>query len=150
MGELQHVTEGSTLLVTIADIKKSEFAPLLERIYGGEDSETQDGVVGGFISDEMDDLFDYINKDFDAFNDDEKLKTVAKKTVVNMVGLRLLLAAQMARIRFDEAEYTRTWDRVEKKIEKEKKNLMDARSPVTVTNVETNLYDPDSDYPDGG
>jgi hypothetical protein len=145
MGEMDHVTDGPGLLVTIVHIKRSEFWGLANRLWSAQ--EDRDDILGSWVTDEKADFLDAVNREETAWDDDVNAKTMAKKVIVNMVGKRMLMQAQLDRLRYDEAEYTRTMDRVEAYIEKETKNLMVQKSPVRVVSVQPQMLDPDSDYP---
>lgn len=148
MGELTGVTDGPGLLIELEHIKRSEFWGLANRLWSGPQSEeNRDDTLGEWIEDEKADFLDATNKVETAWDDDVNKKRLAKKVIVNMVGKRLLMHAQLLRLRFDEAEYTRTMDRVEDFINKETMNLTTQRSPVTVSDVQPQMLDPDSDYP---
>ena len=149
MGEMDRVTDGPGLLIKLQHIKRSEFWGLANRLWSGPQAEEdRDDILGEWIIDEKADFLDAVGKEETAWDDDTNKKIMAKKVIVNMVGKRMLLQAQLERLRFEEAEYTRTMDRVEKFIEKETMNLTTQRSPVTVASVEPQLLDPDSDHPE--
>ena len=149
MADLTHVTDGLGLIVTLENIKRSEFWGLANRLWSGvQVQEDRDDIIGEWITDEKRDFLDAVNREETAWDDDENAKTMAKKVIVYMVGKRMLYMAQLERLRFDEAEYTRTIDRVDAFITKETMNLKIQKSPVTVVSIQPQMLDPDSDYPD--
>jgi len=149
MADLTHVTDGLGLIVTLENIKRSEFWGLANRLWSGvQAQEDRDDIIGEWITDEKRDFLDSVNREETAWDDDENAKTMAKKVIVYMVGKRMLYMAQLERLRFDEAEYTRTIDRVDAFITKETMNLKIQKSPVTVVSIQPQMLDPDSDYPD--
>ena len=149
MADLTHVTDGPGLIVTLENIKRSEFWGLANRLWSGvQAQEDRDDIIGEWITDEKRDFLDAVNREETAWDDDENAKTMAKKVIVYMVGKRMLYMAQLERLRFDEAQYVRTLDRVDAFIKNETNNLKVQRSPVTVVSVQPQMLDPDSDYPD--
>ena len=149
MADLTHVTDGPGLIVTLENIKRSEFWGLANRLWSGvQAQEDMDDIIGEWITDEKRDFLDAVNREETAWDDDENAKTMAKKVIVYMVGKRMLYMAQLERLRFNEAEYTRTIDRVDAFITKETMNLKIQKSPVTVVSIQPQMLDPDSDYPD--
>ena len=83
-----------------------------------------------------------------AWDSDENANAKARKAIINKVGIEIITAAELARINFNEASYTRILDRAEKYVANVVKNLSPPRSPYNIVNVQPQMLDPDSDYPD--
>ena len=148
MADLTHVTDGSGLIVTIENMKRSEFWGLANRLWSGVQSqEDMDDILGEWITDEKKDFLDAVDLPETAWDDDVNAKAMAKKVIVYKVGLRMLYMAQLERVRFNDAEYTRTIDRIKDFIRIETMNLKVQTSPVRVVSVQPQMLDPDCDYP---
>ena len=149
MADLDHVTDGPGLLVTLIDIKHSEFWGLANRLWSGVQSQAdRDDIIGRWIMEEKKNFLDAVNRDETAWDDDVNAKAFAKRTILYMVGLRMLYMAQLDRLKFNDANYSRTIDMVEGTIKEGLLNLKVQKSPVRVESVQPQMLDPDSDYPD--
>jgi hypothetical protein len=147
MGEINRYTDGPDLLVELNHVLNSEFAGLIARLWENDEA-NKDAELGRWLQEEKRDFLDATRRDEDWFNEQEEKKTIARKTIVNMVGKRVLMRAQLERTRYDEAEYMRTFDRLEKTIEREIKSFTPSRTAATIGSVQPQMIDPDSDYPD--
>ena len=146
MATLTHVTDGSGLIVTLDHIKRSKFWPLAERIWNGQ--EDRDDILGDMITEAKKDFLDDVNQVETAWDSDTDSKAKAHKAIIDKVGIEIITAAELARISFNEASYTRILDRAEKRVASAVLNLKTQRSPVTIVNIQPQMLDPDSDYPD--
>lgn len=146
MGEITHVSDGSELLVTLLHVKRSKFWPLAERIWSFQ--EDRDDIVGDMIETQKRIFLEDVNQLETAWDSDENAKRKARNAIVNMVGMEIISAAELARITFNEASYTRILDRAEKYVASAIKNLKTQRSPYRIVNIQPQMLDPDSDYSD--
>lgn len=146
MGEFDHVTDGPSLLVTLENIKRSKFWPLAERIWSQQ--EDRDDIVGDMLTEAKKEFLEDVNRLETAWDDDENAKAKARKAIINKVGIEIITAAELARINFNEASYTRILDRAEKYVANAVLNLKTQRSPYNIVNVQPQMLDPDSDYTD--
>ena len=146
MAELTHVTDGSGLLVTLLDIKRSKFWPLAERVWSL--SEDRDDIVGDMLTHAKREFLADVNKAETAWDDDEDNKSKARKAIINKVGIEIISAAELGRIVFNEASYTRILDRAEKDVKNAVLNLKTQRSLMGTVSQQPQMLDPDSDYPD--
>ena len=146
MGEITHVSDGSELLVSLLHIKRSKFWPLAERIWSLQ--EDRDDIVGDMIIEAKKEFLEDVNQLETAWDSDENAKSKARKAIINKVGIEIITAAELARITFNEASYTRILDRAEKYVANAVLNLKTQRSPYTIVNVQPQMLDPDSDYSD--
>jgi hypothetical protein len=146
MSEMTHVTDGPGLLVTLEHIKRSKFWPLAYRIWGQQ--EDCDDIVGDMITEAKKEFLADVNLTENAWDDDENNKAKAHKAIINKVGIEIISAAELARISFNEASYTRILDRAEKDVASAVKNLTTQRTVATIISVQPQMLDPDSDYPD--
>ena len=146
MGEITHVSDGSNLLVTLLHIKRSKFWPLAERIWSLQ--EDRDDIVGDMLTEAKKEFLEDVNRAETAWDDDENAKAKARKAIVNKVGIEIITAAELARISFNEASYTRILDRAEKYVASCVLNLKVQRGLIGIVSVQPQMLDPDSDYPD--
>jgi hypothetical protein len=146
MSEMTHVTDGPGLLVTLEHIKRSKFWPLAYRIWGLQ--EDCDDIVGDMITEAKKEFLADVNLTENAWDSDENKKAKAHKAIINKVGIEIISAAELARISFNEASYTRILDRAEKDVASAVKNLTTQRTVATIISVQPQMLDPDSDYPD--
>ena len=146
MAELTYVTDGPGLLVTLEHLKRSKFWPIAERVWSGQ--EDRDDILGDLITEAKKEFLTDVNKDETAWDSDENKKAKARKAIINKVGIEIISAAELARVSFNEASYTRILDRAEKEVKSAILNLKTQRSPVTIISVQPQMLDPDSDYPD--
>jgi hypothetical protein len=146
MSEMTHVTDGPGLLVTLEHIKRSKFWPLAYRIWGQQ--EDCDDIVGDMITEAKKEFLADVNLTENAWDSDENKKAEAHKAIINKVGIEIISAAELARISFNEASYTRILDRAEKDVASAVKNLTTQRTVATIISVQPQMLDPDSDYPD--
>jgi len=105
MGELTYVSDGSNLLVSLLHIKRSKFWPLAERIWSFQ--EDRDDIVGDMLTEAKKEFLEDVNQVETAWDSDENAKAKARKAIVNKVGIEIISAAELARISFNEASYTR-------------------------------------------
>jgi hypothetical protein len=146
MSEMTHVTDGPGLLITLEHIKRSKFWPLAYRIWGQQ--EDCDDIVGDMITEAKKEFLADVNLTENAWDSDENNKAKAHKAIINKVGIEIISAAELARISFNEASYTRILDRAEKDVASAVKNLTTQRTVATIISVQPQMLDPDSDYPD--
>ena len=146
MGELDHVTDGSELLVDLHHIKRSKFWPLAERIWSLQ--EDRDDIVGDMIIEAKKEFLEDVNRLETAWDSDVNAKAKARKAIINKVGIEIITAAELGRIMFNEASYSRILDRAEKYVANAVLNLKTQRSPYTIVNIQPQMLDPDSDYSD--
>ena len=146
MAELTYVTDGPGLLVTLEHIKRSKFWPLAERIWSQD--ENRDDIVGDMLTEAKKEFLADVNQVETAWDSDENNKAKARKAIINKVGIEIISAAELARIQFNEASYTRILDRAEKDVKNAVLNLKTQRSPYNIVNVQPQMLDNDSDYPD--
>jgi len=146
MGEITGVTDGQNLLVRLLDIKRSKFWPMAERLWS--EQEDRDDIGGDMLVEAKKEFLSAVNKVETAWDSNENQKSDARKCIVNIVGREIVMAAQLSRVRFDEASYESIMKRLDKKIDKFILNLKTQRSPATIVNVQPQMLDPDSDYPD--
>ena len=145
MGEIVHVTDGSSLLVTLDNIKRSKYWTLAERVWSQQ--EDKDDIVGDMLTEAKKEFLEDVNKAETAWDSDENAKAKARKAIINKVGIEIITAAELGRIQFNEASYTRILDRAEKQVANAVLNLKTQRSPATIVNIQPQMLDPDSDYP---
>lgn len=145
MAELTYVSDGSELLIRLLDIKRSKFWPLAERIWSQQ--EDRDDIVGDMIMIAKREFLEDVNQVETAWDSDENAKMKARKAIINKVGIEIITAAELARINFNEASYTRILDRAEKDVANAILNLKTQRSPYHIVNVQPQMLDPDNDYP---
>jgi hypothetical protein len=146
MSEMTHVTDGPGLLITLEHIKRSKFWPLAYRIWGQQ--EDCDDIVGDMITEAKKEFLADVNLTENAWDSDVNNKAKAHKAIINKVGIEIISAAELARISFNEASYTRILDRAEKDVASAVKNLTTQRTVATIISVQPQMLDPDSDYPD--
>ncbi len=146
MADLTHVTDGPGLLVTLEHVKRSKFWPLAERIWSQQ--EDRDDIVGDMITEAKKDFLDDVGLSENAWDDDVNAKAKARKAIINKVGVEIISAAELARIRFDEATYARILAKAEADVLSAVNNLKTQRTVATIVSVQPQMLDPDSDYPD--
>jgi len=146
MGELTYVSDGPDLLVTLDNIKRSKFWPLAERIWSQQPD--IDDIVGDMLTEAKKEFLEDVNRAETAWDDDENAKAKARKAIINKVGIEIITAAELARIQYNEASYTRILDRAEKYVASVILNLKVQRGLIGIVSVQPQMLDPDSDYPD--
>jgi len=146
MGEKTPVTGGEKLGVTFQDIEDSEYGGLLvarQKIFPTERRFT---MISGWIQDETRRFLRKTGRDWSYFTSDDDLKIAAETTIVHMVGIRILRRAQAARVDITDTDYAKQIRDLDEMIDNDILNYQDPESPVSISNVEPDLVDPDSDY----
>lgn len=146
MGEKQPVTQGEDLTVTVQQVEDSEWGVLAYQRQKLYPTERRDTILSTFIQQAKNDLLQRTDRTWAAFIGDSQLKIDATETVLMMVGVKILRRAQAGRADVTEADYTRQIILLEEKIDKKILNLEVQSSPITVSNVEPDMVDPDADY----
>lgn len=144
--ELEPVTEGEDLTVEVQDIEDSEYGGLMARRQKIFPTERRNIMITRWIDQAKADLLRRTNRTWSYFIADGDIKTQAFETIVHMVGIRILKRAQAARVDVTETDYLRQIADVKEIIEHRILNFEDPNSPITVSNVEPDLVDPDEDY----
>lgn len=142
----ERVTEGEDLTVTVQDMEDSEYGGLLARRQKIFPTERRDIMLTRWIKQARADLLRRTNRTWAYFIADSDIKTTAFETIIHMVGVRILRRTQAARVDVTESDYRLQIDEVDEIIEHRILNFEDPNSPITVSNVEPDLVDPDSDY----
>jgi len=146
VAELTYVTDGPGLLVTLMHIKRSKYWPLAERIWSNQ--EDRDDIVGDMLTEAKMEFLADVNQLETAWDSDENNKAKARKAIINKVGIEIITAAELARIQFNEASYSRILKTAERDVANAIKNLKPQRSPITIVPIQPQMLDPDSDYSD--
>lgn len=146
MGEKQPVTQGEDLTVTVQDVEDSEWGLLTYKRQKLYPTERRDTILSTFIQQAKNDLLLRTDRTWAAFTGDSQLKIDATETILMMVGVKILRRAQAGRVDITEADYNRQIILLEEKIDKKIMNLEVQSSPITVSNVEPDMVDPDADY----
>jgi len=148
MTELEHVTEGPTILVTIADMEDSEFGGLLQNRKVILNTERRTATIGKWIERAKQELLYRTGRTEDYLVSTPEIYNMAKTTIILMVGRIILKRAQIARVDYTESDYLRLLEENQREIDNNIMNLKEITSPVTITHAEPHLLDPDSDYPE--
>lgn len=146
MGEKQPVTQGEDLTVTAQQVEDSEWGALTLQRQKLYPTERRDTILATFIQQAKNDFLRRTDRTWAAFTADDQLKIDATETILMMIGVKILRRAQAGRIDVTEADYTRQVTLLEEKIDNKIMNLEVQTSPITVSNVESDMVDPDADY----
>ena len=103
-------------------------------------------MVSSWITQEKKRFLSKTGRAWSYFIADDDLKENAFTTIVHMVGIRILRRAQNARIDITDADYTKQIIDIKETVDNNILNFQDPTSPISVSNVEPDLVDPDEDY----
>jgi len=148
MTELEEVTEGPAILVTVQDMEDSEFGGLLQHRKVILNTERRDVVIGDWIKRAKLELLYRTSRTEDYLVSSEQLENMARTTIILMVGRIILKRGQIARVEYTETDYIRMMLENQEEIDNNIKNLKAMSSPITITHAEPHLLDPDEDYPE--
>ena len=140
------VTQGEDLAVTEADVYNSEWGGLFatrQKIFPTERVST---IIADWIELAKNDVVRGCGRTWASIVAVDSDKKEAKQVVLMMVGVKALRRAQAARTDVTESDYTRQTVLLQEDIDNKLLNLETQCSAVTVSNVEPDLVDPDSDY----
>ena len=146
MGEKQPVTEGEDVSVTFQDIEDSEYGALLVARQKLFPTERRIIMVTRWIQQEKKRFLRKTGRAWSYFIADDDLKSNSFTTIVHMVGIRVLRRCQNARLDFTDTDYTKQIVEATEMVNNDILNFQDPESPISISNVEPDLVDPDSDY----
>ena len=146
MGEKQPVTQGEDVSVTFQDLEDSEYGGLLVSRQKLFPTERRVTMVSDWIQQEKNRFLQKTDRDWSYFTADSELKSSAYTTIVHMVGIRILRRAQNARVDITDTDYSRQIRDLDIVIANDILNYQNQETVVTISNVEPDLVDPDSDY----
>lgn len=148
MTELEHVTEGPNIVVTIEDMEDSEFGGLLQHRKVIINTERRNVVIGRWIDRAKKELLWKTSRSESFLVSTPELDNMTRTTVILLVGRIILKRGQIARVEYTETDYLRMLEENQREIDENIKNLKAQSSPITITHAEPHLLDPDSDYPE--
>ena len=148
MTELEEVTEGPAILVTVQDMEDSEFGGLLQHRKVILNTERRNPTITAWIKRAKLELLYRTSRSEEYLVSSEQLENMARTTIILMVGRIILKRGQIARVEYTETDYIRMMLENQEEIDNNIKNLKAMSSPITVTHAEPHLLDPDSNYPE--
>lgn len=146
MGEKQPVTQGEDLTVTVQDVEDSEWGALTRTRQKLFPTTRREVMLSTWITQAKNNFLRRTGRTWAAIIADDELKIEATETILMMVGLKILRTAQAGRTDVTDSDYLRQIVELKDEIDIKILNIQVQESPITVTNVEPDLVDPDSDY----
>jgi len=146
MGEKQPVTQGEDITITVQDVEDSEWGSLITARQKIFPTERRQVMLSSWIAKAKNDVIRGCGRTWAVIIADDEMKLEAEQIVLMLVGIKILRRAQAARADVTESDYTRQVLLLEEDIEKRLLNLEVPTSPISISNVEPDMVDPDSDY----